>query len=160
MIRDVKISDAKAICDIYNHYIANTIVTFEEELVDISAMIKRITHVSSQYPWIVYEVNGEILGYAYANKWKSRTAYRLNAETTVYIKPKEEGQGIGNKLYLKLIALLKETELHTLIGGISLPNSSSIALHEKHGFKKVAHFEQVGKKLSQWVDVGYWQLKL
>ena len=86
--------------------------------------------------------------------------YRYSAETTVYLKPQSTNKGIGTALYKSLIEEMKALQVHSLIGGIALPNNGSIALHEKLNFKKVAHFTEVGFKLNKWVDVAYWQLLL
>lgn len=158
MVRKATAEDAGQICGIYNHYVINTIVTFEEDPVHQKEMEERITHISQKYPWLVYEVNNELVGYAYVTGWRSRSAYRYSGESTVYLKPQYKRQGIGYALYLRLIEESKALSLHSLIGGIALPNNASIALHEKLNFKKVAHFKQVGYKLNQWIDVGYWQL--
>ena len=160
MTRHVKLSDAEQICSIYNHYVMNTTATFEEEEVTGDEMRIRIKQLTRRFPWLVYEVANEIKGYTYATDWKSRTAYRYSAETTVYIKSGYIGKGIGFILYQQLISEMKALSYRTLVGGIALPNNSSIALHEKLNFKKVAHFQQIGFKLNQWVDVGYWQLLL
>lgn len=160
MTRHVKKSDAEQICSIYNHYVINTPATFEEEVVTAEEMRSRIIKLTRRFPWLVYEEENELKGYAYATDWKSRTAYRYSAETTVYIKADYTGKGIGYKLYLELINEMKALSYQTLVGGIALPNNSSIALHEKLHFKKVAHFQQIGFKQNQWVDVGYWQLLL
>ena len=160
MIREVKKQDARAIADIYNYYITDTIVTFEEEVVQGGEMSNRIENISSKFPWIVYEKDGAVVGYAYANHWKSRCAYRYSVETTVYLKHGEEGKGIGSLLYQELISRAKDMGCHVLIGGISLPNAGSIALHEKFGFEKIALFKEVGFKFDKWIDVGYWELIL
>ena len=160
MTRHVKITDAEQICTIYNHYIVNTTATFEEEEITEEEMRIRIKQLTRRFPWLVYEVENEIMGYAYATDWKPRSAYRYSAETTVYLKYDYLGKGIGTILYQQLIKEMKTLSYQTLIGGIALPNNSSIALHEKLHFKKVAHFQQIGFKLNQWVDVGYWQLLL
>ena len=160
MIRPVKIADAEQICTIYNHYVINTTATFEEEEVAADEMKARIKHLTRRFPWLVYEVANEIKGYAYATDWKTRTAYRYSAETTVYVKSDSIGKGIGSTLYRELISQMKSLSYQTLLGGIALPNNISIMLHEKLNFKKVAHFQQIGFKLNQWVDVGYWQLLL
>jgi phosphinothricin acetyltransferase len=160
MIRKVLSGDAKQICDIYNHHVANTIVTFEEEPVTENEMKQRIENITSKFPWLVYEEEQVIAGYAYASQWRTRSAYRYAAETTVYIHEDFKGKGIGTALYIKLIENMKALSFRSLIGGVSLPNNASIALHEKLHFKKVAHFEQVGFKLNRWIDVGYWELLL
>ena len=160
MTRHAKITDAGQICAIYNHYIINTTATFEEEEITEEEMRIRIKQLTRRFPWLVFEVENEVIGYAYATDWKSRSAYRYSAETTVYLKSDDLGKGIGSILYQELIKEMKSLSYQTLIGGIALPNNSSIALHEKMNFKKVAHFQQIGFKLNQWVDVGYWQLLL
>lgn len=158
MIRDVNIDDAKQICAIYNYYVLNTIVTFEESEVEIDDMESRIESITRKLPWIVYEEDQKILGYAYASEWKSRCAYKNSLETTVYLKNGESGNGIGSKLYAELIERLKAQNYHALIGGISLPNEASAALHEKFGFEKIGQFKEVGHKFDKWIDVGYWEL--
>lgn len=160
MIRQATPTDAAAICEIYNHHVANTIVTFEEEAVSEAAMQERILAVSNNYPWLVYEEDNALAGYAYATEWRTRSAYRYSCESTIYMHPFFIGKGIGGKLYQRLIEEVRKLNAHSLIAGISLPNNASIALHEKLRFKKVAHFTEVGFKLNKWIDVGYWQLLL
>lgn len=159
MIRDANKGDSDAIADIYNYYIENTSITFEETPVLGSQMQQRIEDVQEcSLPWLVVLDNEIIVGYAYATKWKDRSAYRFSVEVTVYLANQMRGRGLGKKLYEALFLRLKEHGIHTVIGGIALPNPSSVALHEKMGMKKVAHFEKVGFKFNEWWDVGYWQL--
>ncbi len=159
LIRQATEADALAISTIYNYYVLHTIVTFEETVVSESDMRARIALVLSRdQPWIVCENNGEVVGYAYAGEWKSRCAYRYSLESTVYLKHGEEGHGFGSILYGELIRLVKEKKYHAVIGGISLPNAASVALHEKYGFRKIGQFLEVGYKFGQWIDVGYWEL--
>jgi phosphinothricin acetyltransferase len=160
MIRSATTADAEAICTIYNHYVLETTITFEEAAVTPSDMQSRIRETLPSLPWLVWEDGAEILGFAYASKWKGRCAYRHSAEVTVYLEPRCTGRGIGSKLYEELLAALRERNFHAVIGGIALPNPASISLHERLGFRKVAHFEQVGWKFGRWIDVGYWQLLL
>lgn len=160
MIRAIKPSDAQEVCEIYNYYVANTWVTFEEELVPEEEINRRISEISTEFPWLVSIDNNELTGYAYASFWKNRSAYRYSAESTIYLKKGYTGKGFGINLYKELIVECKKKKIHSLIGGIALPNNASIALHEKLGFKKVAHFQQVGFKLNKWIDVAYWQLLL
>lgn len=158
MIRDVTLDDSKEIAEIYNYYILNSIVTFEEVQVTEDEIKKRIQLITLDFPWIVYLEDGKIIGFAYANKWKQRSAYKHATESTVYLKHGSFKKGIGTKLYHNLIERLKNNNFHAIIGGISLPNEASIGLHEKLGFAKVAHFKEVGFKFEKWVDVGYWEL--
>lgn len=160
MIRSATANDAPEIVRIYNHYIEHSTITFEESVVTVETMADRIRNVVSSWPWLVFEESGRLVGYAYATEWNGRCAYRYSAESSIYLDPNSCGRGIGLRLYQALLALLYQRELHTVIGGIALPNDASIALHEKLRFKKVAHFSEVGFKFGRWIDVGYWQLKM
>lgn len=157
MIRDAKPSDAAEIVEIYNYYILNTVVTFEEEAVTAGDMVGRINEITEKYPWLVYEQDGKIVGYAYASAWKSRCAYKFSVETTVYLKNGLSGHGLGSALYTELLARLQKLGLHGIIGGVALPNDGCIALHQKFGFEKVAQFKEVGFKFNKWIDVTYWE---
>jgi phosphinothricin acetyltransferase len=157
-IRTATADDADRIADIYNHYVRHTVVTFEEEPVSGEQMRQRMDDVfASSLPWLVGEIDGRVVGYAYATKWKARSAYRFSAETTVYLEDGLSKQGLGSRLYEELFRRLKGQGIHAAIGGIALPNFASVALHEKFGMRKVAHFEQVGFKFGKWVDVAYWE---
>ncbi|ALO34875.1 phosphinothricin acetyltransferase [Colwellia sp. MT41] len=159
MIRAVQEQDAQVISDIYNHYITNTVITFEEEPLssqDISNRMRTIE--SADLPWLVsLDKSGQVLGYAYASKWRDRYSYRFSVEVTVYLSPEHAGKGLGSQLYQALFNELKDKNIHSVIGGITLPNAVSVAVHEKFAMKKVAHFKEVGFKFNQWLDVGYWQ---
>ena len=157
-VRDAVAADAPAIATIYNHYVAETVVTFEEDRVTASEMARRLADVhAASLPWLVAEQGGEIAGYAYATRWKTRSGYRFSVEITVYLAPAATRRGVGSRLYAELFSRLQQRGIHAVIGGIALPNDASIALHEKFGLRKVAHFEEVGFKLGRWIDVGYWQ---
>lgn len=160
MIRPVRLSDAKDICDIYNEYIKNSTVTFEEVAISADEMTERIESITRDYPWLVYEIEGRVVGYTYARKWRERDAYRYAVETGTYLDAQFVGRGIGTELKKELLVKLREKSFHTVICGIALPNPASVALCEKFGFNKVAHFTEVGYKFSKWIDVGYWQLIL
>jgi phosphinothricin acetyltransferase len=160
MIRPVRIEDGAAICGIYNHYIEHTVITFEEEPLSPEIMENRIRDISAHYPWLVWEEEGQILGYAYAHKWHERAAYRYTAEDSIYIKEGCQGRGIGGKLLARLLGEEKESGVRAIMAVITLPNERSTALHEKFGFTKVGHFKKVGCKFDAWLDVGYWELIL
>ena len=161
-LRAVKSNDAAEIAAIYNEYVLNSIITFETESVSADEINERIEQSQqSSMPWVVAESeSGAVLGYAYASKWKGRCAYALSVEVTVYISSSAHGKGVGSALYKSLFEQLKTKKYHVAIAGISLPNEASIRLHEKFGMKKVAHFEEIGFKFNQWIDVGYWQVVL
>lgn len=160
MIRLADRNDATGIAAIYNPYILDTIITFEEEPLAPETMDERVKRVSKVFPWLVFEQEGKLLGYAYAQPWKDRSAYRYTCETSIYLAQDARGKGIGVQLYSELLSRLSKQGMRVAIAGIALPNPSSVALHEKLGFYKVAHFEAVGIKFNQKIDVGYWQRTL
>jgi L-amino acid N-acyltransferase YncA len=160
MLRICTPADAAQICEIYNHYVRETVVTFEESPVSEANMAQRITDVTARLPWLVWETDGVIVGYAYAAPWKARAAYRHSVESSVYLARQATGRGLGSQLYAALIADLRQRGLHCVIGGAALPNPASVSLHEKLGFRKVGEFRQVGFKLGRWIDVAYWELML
>jgi L-amino acid N-acyltransferase YncA len=160
-VRSAVASDAEALARIYNYYVLNTVITFEEEPISAAIMAARVADVqSASLPWLVAELDGAVVGYTYASKWKVRSAYRYSVETTIYLEQGREGQGIGTRLYSELLSILRGHGIHAAMGGAALPNEASVALHEKLGFERVATFRQVGFKHQKWVDVAYWQILL
>ena len=161
-IREATPTDGAGLASIYNPYIRDTVITFEEEEVSAADMAARVAEVrGAGFPWLVAEASdGSLDGYAYATTWRTRASYRYSVEVTVYIRPRAHRRGVATALYRPLFARLQNLGFHALIAGISLPNEASVALHEKLGMRKVAHFPDVGWKLGRWVDVGYWQLLL
>lgn len=159
-IRQALPGDAASITVIYNPYIRDTTISFEEEPVTAAAMRERIVSVTRRFPWLVWEEQAEVLGYAYASPWKERSAYRHACETSIYLAPHARGRGIGRALYTALLDELAARGMEVAIGGIALPNPASVALHERLGFRKVAHFDRVGVKFGRHIDVGYWQYHL
>lgn len=157
-IRNVKLSDAAAIKNIYNYYIEHSPATFEEAVIDESEMANRISDIVANYPFLVLEINDQIVAYAYANTWKTRSAYRFSCESSVYVDHNELGKGYGRLIYTKLIDELKASTYKRIIAGISLPNPASVKLHEDLGFKYIGTFNKIGLKKGEWIDVGYWEL--
>ena len=123
-------------------------------------MQNRIRTITEHYPFLVYEIDNEIVAYAYAARWKVRQAYDYTVESSIYLKVGFEGKKIGSKLYPVLIEELKKLKIHSVLGGISVPNEASIALHEKLGFKKAGVLKEVGFKFGRWIDVAYLELLL
>ena len=156
-IRPALPADAERISAIYNHYVTETIVTFEERPVTADEMRARIVAVTGTLPWLVLECDGEVVGYAYAAPWKGRIGYRYTVESSIYLAPGHLGHGFGSTLYGALLEALSPLDVHSVIGGAALPNPASVALHEKLGFEQVARFREVGRKFDRWIDVAYWQ---
>ena len=161
-IMPASIEHAEAMASLYNHYIEHTTATFELESVNAEEMAFRKARVQRfDLPWFVALSNeGELLGYCYATRWRDRAAYNNSVEVTVYVCEAAHRRGVGRRLYEILFDALRAEGKHVAIGGITLPNDASVALHEKMGMHKVAHFEEVGFKFGRWLDVGYWQLTL
>ena len=160
-IRPATLDDAEQMADIYNHFVLTSTITFEEEPVTVAEMARRVAEIqTSPLPWLVATRDHRITGFAYANEWKTRAAYRYSTEVTVYVRAALVNSGIGSHLYAQLFSALKARGAHAVIGGVALPNEASLRLHRKFGFEKVAHFKEVGFKFNRWIDVTYWQLIL
>ena len=163
MIRNVVPEDASVIAKIYNHYIEQTIITFETELIDAAEILRRIeATLASGFPWIVkLDDEGEVVGYAYADFWRKRIAYRASVESAVYMNHQCTGNGWGKELYEELLKRLQEAgNVHVVIGVISVPNDASVGLHRKLGFEDGGFYREVGRKFDRWIDVQMLQLKL
>lgn len=160
MIRAAVAEDADQLAELYNYYIRHTLITFEEVELSTGDFEERIKRITAHYPFLVYENQGEIVGFAYGNKWRERSAYRFALESSVYVKQGHFGKKIGHQLYDQLFTKLKEQGCKQVIGVITLPNEVSVRMHEYFGFEKAAHFKQVGLKFDQWCDVGFWQKSL
>lgn len=167
MIRPVTSADAVEICEIYNHYIDNTVISFEYERVSTETMQQRIASTTTQFHWLVYEEHGVVRAYAYANLWKSREAYKHILEPTVYVSHTMITKGVGTKLYQALFDVIEgdnnnqaKTKIKALMGVIALPNDASVALHKKMGFVEAGYFKEVGYKFDQWIDVAFYQKEL
>lgn len=161
MIRDVLLTDAKRIAEVYNYYVKETVITFEYDEVTEEDIKQRILKIAKKkYPFFVYEENGRVLGYAYLNNWRERVAYDITLETSVYLDHNSLGKGIGSILYQELITRSKAMNIHSLIGVISLPNAESQKLHRKFNFELVGNFRESGIKFGKLIDVEFWQLRL
>lgn len=160
VIRSATLADAATCCGIYNEHVLETIVTFETEPLTPDEMAGRIGEKLGRHDWLVAEAGGAVVGYAYYGTFRPRAAYNHSVETTVYVAPQASGRGLGTALYRALIASAGKKGYLELIAGIALPNSASVALHEKVGFKPVGVFPRVGHKFGRYIDVGFWQLSL
>jgi len=152
--------DAQAILAIYAPYCSSTHVSFETVAPSEQQMRERIARITSQYPWLIGEVDGQVAGYVYATQHRERAAYRWSVDVAVYIAESHHRRSLGRALYTSLFALLREQGLFQAYAGITLPNAASVGLHESVGFQPVAVFPKVGYKLDRWLDVGWWRLQL
>jgi len=160
MIRIATGSDAASILEIYSPYIENTSYTFETDVPSIASFTERIVTYLQSWPWLVCEIDGIVAGYAYGSKHRERIAYQWSVECSVYIHDDFQRAGVGQALYTALIHLLKLQGFRNLYAVINLPNEKSVAFHERMGFEYFAVYKNVGYKLGQWKNVGWWELQL
>ena len=160
IIRPATVSDAASILEIYTPYILNTAFTFETDVPALQDFEHRINTYQENWPWLVYEDEGGIAGYAYGTKHRERAAYQWCVESSVYLNEKYQQKGIAKKLYDTLFEILKYPGCRNVYAGITLPNDKSISFHKKFGFTCLADYENIGYKLERWNTVSWWQLQL
>ena len=154
-IRLATVQDVPRILEIYGPYVENTAISFEYEVPSLGEFTERFLGITAQFPWLVWEENGTILGYAYAAPPYTRAAYRWCAEPSVYLKPEAKGRGIGRKLYEALEEILKLQGYQVLYALITQENEASLAFHKKLGYETKVLFENCGFKMGRWLGV-YW----
>lgn len=160
MIRSVTVEDAAPILGIYEPVVRESVATFELEPPPVDEMGRRIADVTAAYPWLVYEREGTVVGYAYAAAYHQRPAYAWTCEVSVYVGDGARGTGAGKALLEELLARLGAAGFVNVVARIALPNDSSVKLFESRGFEHVGTMRGIGYKLGRWVDVGEWQMTL
>jgi L-amino acid N-acyltransferase YncA len=159
-IRLATAGDAEAVQAIYAPIVLDTVISFEVEPPSVSEMRQRILETLEHWPWLVCEHDGEVIGYAYAGKYRVRLAYQWSVDVSVYIHERARRRGVGRALYKALFSLLRLQGFYNAQAGITLPNAGSIGLHEALGFQPIGVYRKIGYKLGAWHDVGWWQLVL
>ena len=157
MIRAATVADAAAVAAVYAPYVLETVASFEAEPPTPEEMAERI---AGGHVWLVAELAGQVVGFAYGGPHRARPAYRWSVEVSVYLAPQATGRGLGRALYGELLPLLGRLGYVSAYAGITLPNAASVGLHEAMGFTAVGAFVDVGFKHGEWHDVGWWQLAL
>lgn len=160
MIRQIELSDADAVRDIYKPFVSGSATSFETSPPDTEEIERRIQDLREWFPWLVFEADGRVLGYAYASSHRARQAYQWCVEVSVYIDKAARRSGVGRALYLSLFELLRRQGYVNAYAGITLPNPASIGLHQHLGFSDVGVYSRIGFKLGQWHDVAWLQLRL
>lgn len=159
-IRLIKENDASSVLDIYKPYVLGTAITFEYNVPTLEEYLERIKVNTSEYPWLVCIQNEKIIGYAYASKFRYKTAYQWSPESTIYLSPEVHGKGIASVLYRTLFAILNLQGYFNVYAGVAIPNPKSESLHLALGFKEIGVFQNIGYKLGKWHDTRWFQLKL
>jgi L-amino acid N-acyltransferase YncA len=154
------IRDAEACAAVYAPFVTEGLASLEERPPSAAEMGERIQRISAGHPWLVAELDGDVIGYAYGSRHHERSSYRWGANVAVYIAATHHRRGIGRALYGTLLPLLVRQGLYVACAGITLPNQASVALHESLGFAPVGIYRRIGFKFGQWRDVGWWQTQL
>lgn len=153
MIRFATTADVAAMLAIYAPYVENTAFSFEYAPPSYEAFLNRFTNYTRQLPWLVWEENGQVLGYAYGSLPFERAAYAWCAEVSVYLAPQVHGQGIGKKLYAVLEEILWRQGYRKIYALITSENTGSLAFHQKVGYRFSAEFPNCGFKFGRWLGV-------
>lgn len=152
-LRIAEKADMARLTEIYAYYVEETNVTFEYVAPTVEEFTGRYEQIIKKYPYVVAEVDGTIMGYAYANTFKARTAYDWGVETTVYLDKDFQGHGVGGALYIELEKHLKKQNILNLYASVTYPYPLSIDFHEKMGYRKIAHLKNSGYKFGKWHDM-------
>ena len=161
-IRPAVVEDLPALNDVYNEYALTTHYTFDVEPVTIEARREWFTHYSTsgRYRVLVAVRDASVVGYATTSRFRPKPAYETSVETSIYLAAGATGGGVGTRLYTELFRNLDGEDVHRAYAGIALPNPASVALHERFGFTKVAHFTEQGRKFERYWDVAWFEKAL
>lgn len=160
MLRIARREDVPQMLSIYAPYVLHSTATFEYDVPTLEEFYRRFDTFTRQYPWLLWEEDGEIEGYAYASPPYSRPAYAWCAEPTVYLRPECRGRGVGEKLYLALETILKKQGYQVIYALVCEENQASLRFHEKMGYEKRAFFPNCGYKLNRWMGLHWLEKRL
>ena len=158
VVRSATEGDLAGIDRIYDHYVRTSHATFDVE--PPGAARRRswlLDHAGGRHRTFVAVDDGRVVGFAGSSRYRPRAAYDTTVETTVYVDPGFVGRGVGGSLYRTLFEAIEGEEVHRALAGIALPNDASIALHERFGFRRVAHFSEQGRKFGRYWDVDWYE---
>lgn len=153
-IRPAEARDIPDMREIYNHYVANSTVTFDEDALTLAEMRKKFTRVADLgYPWLVaVSPRGVVLGYAYVTPWNAKAAYRFTVEISIYLGPASTGKGLGSALMAELLERAKAAGIKEVLAIVADRGAdASIRLHERFGFTEVGRMGRVGFKFGRWL---------
>jgi L-amino acid N-acyltransferase len=159
-VRAANESDLIVINDIYNHYVAHSTCTYQEEPELLDGRRRWFSHHGEKHPVIVAEADGQVVGWGSLSAYHPRSAYRHTVENSIYVHHQHHRQGVGSLLLRELIGRARSLGHRVIIAGIDGEQSASVALHVKFHFEKVGHFKRVGFKFGRWLDVIYMELSL
>ena len=160
MIRIAEERDVPEMLAIYAPYILTTTATFEYDVPSYEEFLRRLRSITERFPWLVWEEDGVILGYAYGSAPFERAAYSWCSEASVYLRPEAQGKGIGRKLYTALEGILTYQGYRVVYAIITSENAASVAFHSKMGYKTDANFQNCGYKFGRWLGVIWMEKRL
>jgi len=161
VMRPYRPDDIPAVTRIYGHYVRETVITFETAEPDEAEMANRFAAIAGKgHPLLIGEVDGEVIGYAYASTYRPREAYRFTCEDSIYLAPSAVGHGIGSKMLGRLIDESSKAGLRQMLAVITAERENSIRLHAKHGFRMIGTYEALGYKFDRWLDIVHMQRAL
>ena len=158
-IRLAEHKDIPALHAIYAQYIP-TNISFEYSLPSLEDYTRKIEKIKTSYPYLVLEKEGQVIGFAYAQRVRERAAYQWSAELSIYLAQGQTASGLGSTLYLALMSMLRLQGIRTVYGVITGGNPISLRFHEKLGFRLFATFPKVGYKNGQWLNVHWVQKEI
>jgi L-amino acid N-acyltransferase YncA len=161
VLRPYRPDDIPAVTRIYGHYVRETVITFETEEPGEAEMANRFATISGKgHPLLIGEVDGAVIGYAYASTYRPREAYRFTCEDSIYLAPEAVGRGFGGKMLARLIEDSSKAGLKQMLAVITAERENSIRLHAKHGFRMIGTYEALGFKFDRWLDIVHMQRAL
>ena len=160
MIRNATLADVPAMLEIYRPYVVETAITFEYEVPSLEEFTARFREITAQFPWLVWEENGEILGYCYGSRAYARAAYQWDADLSIYLRQDCRGRGIGRKLYTAAEECLLRQGYFLIYALVTSANEVSCAFHESRGYHAAARFPQCGWKFGKWYDVTWYEKRI
>ena len=149
-IRPATVQDVPQILDIYRPYIETTAISFEYTVPTLKEFTDRFLSITAQFPWLVWEEKGKLLGYAYGSLPFERAAYQWSAEASIYLCPEARGKGIGRKLYAALEDILRKQGYRKVYAIITTANEASVAFHKAVGYRHTATVPNCGYKFGAW----------
>jgi len=160
MIRDAVHADVPVMLELYRPYILETAITFEYDVPTLPAFEDRFDAITARFPWLVWEEDGQILGYAYASPFQTRAAYQWDADMSIYLRQDCRGRGVGRALYTALEQRMHDLGYHVLYGVVTSANEASCRFHEALGYRPIALFENTGFKFGRWYGITWYEKRL
>lgn len=162
LVRRAAEGDLQGLTEIYNHYVRTTPITFDLEPFTVEQRAAWFGKFSDagRHQLFVAERDGVVVGYAGTTGFREKRAYDTTVETTIYLAPAAQGQGLGTRLYTTLFEALRGEDIRSAVAGITIPNDASVAIHARFGFTLAGVMHDVGRKFDRYWDVAWYEKRL